>query len=85
MATKWGIASAGKISHDFVNALSTYGENGEHQVLAVAARNLKDAQDFAQKFGIPQAYKGTTFLVAWFTKTNNLSNSKIFRIRRARG
>jgi hypothetical protein len=24
MATRWGIASAGMISHDFVNALSTF-------------------------------------------------------------
>jgi hypothetical protein len=32
MATRWGIASAGKISHDFVNALATYGDNSGHKV-----------------------------------------------------
>jgi hypothetical protein len=32
MSTKWGIASSGKISHDFVNALSTYGDDSGHQV-----------------------------------------------------
>jgi len=59
MATKWGIASAGKISHDFVNALLTY-ENNDHLVVAVAARNLADAQDFANRFGIKNAYEGMT-------------------------
>jgi hypothetical protein len=31
MATRWGIASAGMISHDFVNALSTL-DSSEHKV-----------------------------------------------------
>jgi len=32
LATRWGIASAGMISHDFTNALSTLDKN-EHKVI----------------------------------------------------
>lgn len=57
MALRWGIAAAGKISSDFVNALQIYPES-DHQVVAVAARKLQSAQEFAEKFGIPKAYEG---------------------------
>lgn len=56
MATlRWGIVSAGKISHDFVTALSTLPAN-EHQMIAVAARQLSRAQDFAKLHKIKKAY-----------------------------
>ncbi|CAJ1049077.1 Hypothetical predicted protein [Xyrichtys novacula] len=55
MATKWGICSAGKISHDFAVALKTLAPE-DHQVVAVAARKLEDAQEFAKKHNISQAY-----------------------------
>ncbi|KAL4613215.1 trans-1,2-dihydrobenzene-1,2-diol dehydrogenase-like [Arapaima gigas] len=55
MATKWGICTAGKISHDFTVALKTLPPE-DHQVVAVAARKLQDAQEFAKKFSIPHAY-----------------------------
>ncbi|MBN3279186.1 DHDH dehydrogenase, partial [Polyodon spathula] len=55
MATRWGICSAGKISHDFVVALKTLPRE-EHQVTAVAARELGRAQDFADRHNIPRAY-----------------------------
>ncbi|RXM94283.1 Trans-1,2-dihydrobenzene-1,2-diol dehydrogenase [Acipenser ruthenus] len=55
MATRWGICSAGKISHDFVVALKTLPRE-EHQVVAVAARELGWAQDFANRHDIPRAY-----------------------------
>lgn len=55
MATRWGICSAGKISHDFTVALKTLPP-GEHQVVAVAARKLEDAQEFAKKHSISRAY-----------------------------
>lgn len=55
MALKWGIASAGKISWDFVNAVGTLSDN-DHQVVAVAARDLTRAQEFADKLGIAKAY-----------------------------
>ncbi|XP_076061019.1 trans-1,2-dihydrobenzene-1,2-diol dehydrogenase-like [Oratosquilla oratoria] len=55
MATKWGIAGAGKISADFVSAMKAHPA-GEHRVVAVAARDLKKAQDFASKHGAKKAY-----------------------------
>lgn len=57
MALRWGIASVGKISHDFVNALSTLTE-GDHTVVACGARDLARAQEFAQRFDIPKSYEG---------------------------
>ncbi|NXE99791.1 DHDH dehydrogenase, partial [Menura novaehollandiae] len=53
--TRWGICSAGAISHDFVVALKTLPTT-EHTVVAVAARDLGRAQAFAQRFGVPRAY-----------------------------
>ncbi|KAE8593866.1 hypothetical protein XENTR_v10019355 [Xenopus tropicalis] len=55
MATKWGICSAGKISNDFVVALSTLPAV-DHQVVAIAARDLEKAKNFAQNHNIPKAY-----------------------------
>ncbi|KAF7653286.1 hypothetical protein LDENG_00085200 [Lucifuga dentata] len=55
MAIRWGICSAGKISHDFTVALRTLPPE-DHQVVAVAARKLEDAQAFAKPHSIPQAY-----------------------------
>ncbi|CAI5646029.1 unnamed protein product [Oreochromis niloticus] len=55
MATRWGICSAGKISHDFTVALKTLPPE-DHQVVAVAARKLEDAQEFAKKHSISKAY-----------------------------
>ncbi|KAG4076963.1 hypothetical protein HA402_015950 [Bradysia odoriphaga] len=57
-ALKWGVAAAGKICSDFVNALSTLS-SADHQVVAVATRtNFTRAKEFAQKFCIPTAYAG---------------------------
>ncbi|KAK3875566.1 hypothetical protein Pcinc_008182 [Petrolisthes cinctipes] len=55
MATRWGIVSAGKISSDFVASLKALPES-EHKVVAVAARSLQNAQEFAKKYGIEKAY-----------------------------
>ncbi|XP_029353516.1 trans-1,2-dihydrobenzene-1,2-diol dehydrogenase [Echeneis naucrates] len=55
MATRWGICSSGKISHDFTVALKTLPSE-DHQVVAVAARKLDDAQEFARKHNISRAY-----------------------------
>ncbi|KAG7242539.1 hypothetical protein INR49_020252 [Caranx melampygus] len=55
MATRWGICSAGKISHDFTVALKTLPAQ-DHQVVAVAARKLEDAKEFARKHNISRAY-----------------------------
>ncbi|XP_057705597.1 trans-1,2-dihydrobenzene-1,2-diol dehydrogenase-like isoform X2 [Corythoichthys intestinalis] len=55
MATRWGICSAGKISNDFTVALKTLPSE-DHQVVAVAARNLERAQEFGKKHSIPVTY-----------------------------
>ncbi|KAL2088837.1 hypothetical protein ACEWY4_015736 [Coilia grayii] len=55
MATRWGICAAGLISHDFTVALKSLPPE-DHQVVAVAARSLERAQEFAQKHKIPRAY-----------------------------
>ncbi|XP_076394793.1 trans-1,2-dihydrobenzene-1,2-diol dehydrogenase isoform X2 [Megachile rotundata] len=55
MALRWGIASAGKISHDFVNAVGILPAS-QHVVVAVAARDLSRAQQFASLHKIKKAY-----------------------------
>ncbi|XP_043952562.1 trans-1,2-dihydrobenzene-1,2-diol dehydrogenase-like isoform X2 [Gambusia affinis] len=55
VATRWGICSVGKISHDFTVALKTLPAE-DHQVVAVAARKLEDAQEFSTKHNISKAY-----------------------------
>lgn len=57
MTLRWGIVSAAKICHDFVTALRTLPES-DHQVVAVAARSLSSAENFAKSHGIPKAYEG---------------------------
>jgi dihydrodiol dehydrogenase / D-xylose 1-dehydrogenase (NADP) len=54
-ALRWGICSAGKISHDFVIGLKVLPESS-HTVVAVAARSLDSAQSFATTHCIPRAY-----------------------------
>lgn len=56
MALKWGIAAAGKISHDFVNAIVSTLSEDEHLVVAVAARDLSRAEEFAKRFDIATAH-----------------------------
>ncbi|XP_008308603.1 trans-1,2-dihydrobenzene-1,2-diol dehydrogenase [Cynoglossus semilaevis] len=55
MATRWGICGAGKISNDFTVALNTLSAD-EHQVVAVAARNLENAQEFAKTHSISRVH-----------------------------
>lgn len=55
MALRWGIVSAGLIASDFTTMLSSLPPS-EHQVVAVAARDLNRAKEFAQKYNIPKAY-----------------------------
>ncbi|XP_054709563.1 trans-1,2-dihydrobenzene-1,2-diol dehydrogenase-like isoform X1 [Uloborus diversus] len=55
MATKWGIVSAGKISHDFVNAVRSM-QNDDNVFVAVAAREISSAERFASLHNIPKAY-----------------------------
>lgn len=55
MALRWGIVSAGLIASDFTTVLSSLPPS-EHQVVAVAARDLNRAKEFAQKYNIPKAF-----------------------------
>ncbi|XP_014681479.1 PREDICTED: trans-1,2-dihydrobenzene-1,2-diol dehydrogenase-like [Priapulus caudatus] len=55
MALRWGIASAGAISHDFVSAVQLLPAE-DHQIVAVGARGMERASAFADKHKIPQAY-----------------------------
>ena len=65
--TRWGIASSGLISHDFANALSIYPE--KHKVVAVAARSIDRAKEFANKFDIKNAHgrDGCLYIVSFLT------------------
>nr|KAF6268594.1 dihydrodiol dehydrogenase [Myotis myotis] len=55
MALRWGIVSAGLICSDFTTVLRALPRS-EHQVVAVAARDLSRAKEFARKHDIPKAY-----------------------------
>ncbi|XP_069857116.1 trans-1,2-dihydrobenzene-1,2-diol dehydrogenase isoform X1 [Dipodomys merriami] len=55
MALRWGIVSAGLIASDFTTVLGTLPRS-DHQVVAVAARDLSRAKEFARKHDIPKAY-----------------------------
>ncbi|KAK4871583.1 hypothetical protein RN001_015707 [Aquatica leii] len=57
MALRWGIVSAGKISHDFVSALQTLPTE-DHEVIAIAARKKDDAEEFAKNHNIVKSYEG---------------------------
>ncbi|XP_063159108.1 trans-1,2-dihydrobenzene-1,2-diol dehydrogenase [Candoia aspera] len=54
MTLRWGICSAGKVSHDFIVALKTLP--ADHKIVAIASSSLKRAQDYAKHHGIGRAY-----------------------------
>lgn len=56
---QWGIVGAGRISHDFVTALSTL-PGGSHEVVAIASRHVSQAEEFAELHKISKHYD--TFL-----------------------
>ena len=55
MAIRWGICSAGNISHDFVVALKSSCV-ANHKVVAVGARSKESAAKFAETHNIPNSY-----------------------------
>ncbi|XP_003465577.1 trans-1,2-dihydrobenzene-1,2-diol dehydrogenase isoform X2 [Cavia porcellus] len=55
MPLRWGIVSAGLISNDFTTVLNSL-PSSDHQVVAIAARELSRAQEFARKHCVPRAY-----------------------------
>jgi dihydrodiol dehydrogenase / D-xylose 1-dehydrogenase (NADP) len=60
--TRWGIVSAGNISHDFVTALSLAADR--HVVVAIAARSLDRAKEFSSRHDIPTHYGNYESLAA---------------------
>lgn len=54
MVLRWGIVSAGKISNEFTKAIQFHED--ENRVIAVAARDLTRAEEFAKTYNIPKAY-----------------------------
>jgi len=54
--TRWGIASAGNVSHDFVTCLQSL-DSSDHQVVAVADTFDGKAQTFARSHNIPTSYE----------------------------
>ncbi|CAH2989245.1 unnamed protein product [Chilo suppressalis] len=56
MAIRWGIVSAGKISHDFVNSVNSYPDKGDQVIAAVAARDRQRAAEFAKLHNIPKVF-----------------------------
>lgn len=55
MALRWGFACAGKIAHDYLNAMETLDE-GEHEVVAIADPMEHQAVELAKRYGIPKVY-----------------------------
>ncbi|XP_075976972.1 trans-1,2-dihydrobenzene-1,2-diol dehydrogenase-like [Anticarsia gemmatalis] len=53
---RWGIVTAGKICNDFVNAFNSYPDKGDQVIMAVAARNMDSAAQFAVTRNIPKVY-----------------------------
>lgn len=57
MVLRWGIVSAGKISHDFVNALNSYPKRSNGNVIVgVAARDPIRAKEFAKTHNIQHVF-----------------------------
>jgi len=52
---RWGIVSAGRISHTFAKDMA-YASNAE--ITAIAARNLASAETFADEYNIEKRYQG---------------------------
>ncbi|MBU2710014.1 Gfo/Idh/MocA family protein [Zooshikella harenae] len=53
-SVKWGIAGLGSIAHRFAQDLTQHTPNA--QLVAVASRNIKQAESFAQQYGCNNGY-----------------------------
>ncbi|KPI94996.1 Trans-1,2-dihydrobenzene-1,2-diol dehydrogenase [Papilio xuthus] len=56
MTLRWGIVTAGKICHDFVNAFNSYPDKGDQVIAAVAARDKTKAAAFAKTHSIAKVF-----------------------------
>lgn len=57
MVLRWGIASAGKLANDFVNAIQSIPDS-QHKVVAVGCKSQDRSNAFAKAHNIPKAYLG---------------------------
>lgn len=64
MTLRWGIVTAGKISHDFVNAFNSFPNKGDQVVSAIAARDKARAAEFAKLHNIPKVFDSYEALAA---------------------
>lgn len=55
MPLKWGFACAGKIAHDYLNAMTTLPD-GHHEVVAIADPMVHQAKELAHRYNIPKYY-----------------------------
>ena len=55
MKLRWGIISAGKISQDFCAALQLLSKE-DHEIIAIAARNLDDAKSLGLQYSVKYCY-----------------------------
>jgi len=53
---KWGILSAGQISHDWVTAFRAFLSPKEHEIVGIAARSRDSAEKFAAEHDIPKVF-----------------------------
>ncbi|XP_049875503.1 trans-1,2-dihydrobenzene-1,2-diol dehydrogenase-like [Pectinophora gossypiella] len=56
MTLRWGIVTAGKISHDFASAFNSYPDKGDQSIVAVAARDKSKAAEFAKLHNISKVF-----------------------------
>ncbi|XP_038208043.1 trans-1,2-dihydrobenzene-1,2-diol dehydrogenase-like isoform X2 [Zerene cesonia] len=56
MPVRWGIVTAAKICHDFVNAFNSYPAKKDAVIAAVAARDKSKATEFAKLHNIPKVF-----------------------------
>lgn len=64
MGLRWGIVTAAKICHDFVNAFNSYPNKGDEVIAAVAARNPSKATEFAKMHNIPKVFESYQAMAA---------------------
>lgn len=53
MTLRWGIVGLGKIAHKFIHDVQILND---HQVVAVASRDINRSQEFARQYGVQKSY-----------------------------
>lgn len=55
MATRWGLLGVSNMAHDFLTAIELLPST-DHQVIAVASRDVSRSDRFAKQFGIQNVH-----------------------------